>query len=128
MRPFEEALTSELTVLLRASFPARAIRLTVREMLITRFERGPLGAREVGEAVEAAVRAACRLARELDAGDELVEMVCRATLEAVRGHGGQSARWLPDATRTAVSLLEELAREHAGEPTWGWLAGRLSRW
>jgi hypothetical protein len=128
MRPFEEALTSELTVLLRASVPARAIRLTVREMLITRFERGPLGAREVGDAVEAAVRAACRLARELDAGDELVEMVCRAALEAVRGHGGQSARWLPDATRTAASLLEELAREHAEEPTWGWLAGRLSRW
>ncbi len=95
---------------------------------MTRFERGPLGAREVQDAVEAAVRAACRLARERDAGDELVELVCRAALEAVRGHGGESARWLPDATRAVATLLEELARERVREPTWGWLAGRLSRW
>jgi hypothetical protein len=128
MRPFEDALTSELSVLLRARVPARAVRVTVREMLITRFERGPLGAREVGDAVEAAVRAAGRLARERDAGDELVELVCRAALEAVRGHGGQSARWLPDATSAAAAVLDELAREHAAEPTWGWLAGRLLRW
>ena len=124
MRPFEEALTSELTVLLRASVPARAIRLTVREMLITRFERGPLGAREVGDAVEAAVRAACRLARELDAGDELVEMVCRATLEAVRGQGGESARWLEQAAHAAVAVLEEQSAE---DPSWRWLAWRLTR-
>jgi hypothetical protein len=128
MRPFEEALTAELAGLLRARVPARAVRITVRERLVTRFERGPLGAREVQDAVEAAVRAACRLARELDVGDEVVEMICRAALEAVRGHGGQSARWLPDATSAAAAVLDEVARERAQEPAWGWLAGRLARW
>jgi hypothetical protein len=128
MRPFEEALTAELAGLLRASVPARAVRITVRERLVTRFERGPLGAREVQDAVEAAVRAACRLAQELDAGDEVVEVVCWAALEAVRGHGGESARWLPDATRAVAALLEELAPERVREPAWGWLAARLSRW
>ena len=33
MRPFEEALTAELAGLLRASVPARAVRITVRERL-----------------------------------------------------------------------------------------------
>jgi hypothetical protein len=128
MRPFEEALTAELAGLLRASVSARAVRITVRDRLVTRFERGPLGAREVQDAVEAAVRAACRLAQELDAGDEVVEVVCWAALEAVRGHGGESARWLPDATRAVAALLEELAPERVREPAWGWLAARLSRW
>jgi len=95
-------------------------------MLIMRFERGPLGAREVGDAVEGAVRAACRLVRELDAPNELVETVCRATLEAVRGHGGETARWLTEAMRAVDAVLDELSRERA-EPTWGWLARRLDR-
>lgn len=128
MRPFEEAVASELAELLRAGVPARAVRLTVRELLVGRIARGPLGAREVSGAVEAAVRAACRLARELDAPEELVETVCRAALEAVRGHGGESARWLAEATSAASAVLDELAREGAEEPAWRWLALRLERW
>jgi hypothetical protein len=143
VKPFEEAVASELAWLLRAGVPGRAVHLTVRELVITRFERGQLGAREVSDAVEAAVRAACRLARELDAPDELVETVCRAALEAVRGHGGESARWLADATSTAYAVLDELARtrgvrrsafdardepEVEDEPAWPWLARRLPRW
>ncbi len=128
MRPFEEAVASELAGLLRAGVPVRAVRLTVRELLVGRIERAPLGAREVSDAVEAAVRAACHLARELDAPDELVETVCRAALDAVRGHGGKSARWLAEATSAAYAVLDELAHAHAEEPTWRWLAQRLERW
>jgi hypothetical protein len=125
---FEELMASELAGLLRAGVPARAVRLTVRELVVARIERGPLGAREVSDAVEAMVRAACRLVRELDAPPEVVETVCRAALEAVRGHGGESARWLPEVTSTASALLDELGRERAEEPGWPWIARRLSRW
>jgi len=128
MTSFEQVVASELTALLRAGVPVRAVRLTVRELLVTRIERGPLDAQQVSGAVEAAVRAACQLARELDTPDELVEAVCRASLDAVRGHGGESARWLAEATSTAYVVLDELAREHAEEPTWRWLAQRVERW
>jgi hypothetical protein len=104
------------------------VRLTVRELVMERMERGPLGAREVSDAVEATVRAACRLARELDAPDELVETVCRAALEAVRGHGGLSARWLDEATGSVHAVLDELVRERGEEPRWRWMAYRLPRW
>jgi hypothetical protein len=125
---FEEAMAAELTGLLRAGVPVRGVRLTVRERVFTRLERGPLGAHEVGAAVEAAVRAACRLARELDAPPEVVESICRGALEAVRGHGGESARWLGDATSAVFEALDELARERAEEPAWRWLTQRLDRW
>jgi len=128
MRPFEEAVASELAGLLRARVPVRGIHITVREMLVTRMERGQLGAREVSDAVEAAVRAAGRLVRELDAPDELAEIVCRSALEAVRGHGGESALWLTEATSAAYAVLDELARERPSEATWRWLAQRLPRW
>jgi len=128
VRPFEDAMVAELAGLLRAGVPDRGIHLTVRELISVRIERGPLGAREVSDAVEAMVRAACRLVRELDAPDELVEIVCRATLEAVRGHGGESARWFPEATGAAYAVLDELARERGGDTTWRWVARRLSRW
>ena len=128
MRPFEDFVASELARLLRASVPPRAIRLTVRELVVARIERGPLGAREVSDTVESAVRAACRLAQGLDAPAELVETVCRAAVEAVRGHGGESARWLADASSAASAVLDELARERAEEPSWRWLARRLPRW
>ena len=103
MRPFEEAVASELAGLLRAGVPTRGVHITVREMVVMRIERGPLGAREVSDAVEAAVRAACRVVRELDAPDELAEIVCRSALEAVRGHGGETARWLTEATSAAYA-------------------------
>jgi hypothetical protein len=127
MRLFEDVVLSELAGLLRLGVPAHGVRLTVRELVIARIERGPLGAREVGDAVEDMVRAACRMARELDASDELVETVCRATLEAVRGHGGESARWFPEAASAAHTVLDEVARERA-EETWSWMARRLERW
>ena len=128
MSLFEETMAAELAGLLRAGVPAHGVRLTVRELIVTRIERGPLGAREVGDAVEAAMRAACRLVRELDAPPEVVETVCRAALEAVRGHGGESARWLAEATSAASAVLEEQARERSDEEAWPWLVGRMPRW
>ena len=127
MRPFEEAVASELAGLLRAGVPTRGVHITVREMVVMRIERGPLGAREVSDAVEAAVRAACRLVRELDAPDELAEIVCRSALEAVRGHGGETARWLTEATSAAYAVLDQLALERPEDPTWRWLARRVQR-
>ena len=127
MRLFEDAVAAELAGLLRLGVPARGVHLTVRELVVARIERGPLGAHEIEDAMEDMVRAACRLVRELDAPDELVETVCRAALEAVRGHGGESARWFPDATSAAYAVLVELARERA-EETWRWMARRLERW
>jgi hypothetical protein len=121
-------MTAELTGLLRADVPVHGVRLTVRELVVTRIERGPLGAHEVSEAIEGTVRAACRLVRELDAPPEVVETVCRGALEAVRGHGGESARWLSDAASAAWAVLDEQARERADEQAWRWLAGRVPRW
>jgi hypothetical protein len=77
--------------------------------------------------VEAAVRAACRIAVELNGPDELVESVCLAALEAVRGHGGESARWLTDATSAAHAVLDELTRERPDARTWYWVARHLPR-
>ena len=126
--PFEDVVVAELLGLLRAGAPARAVRLTVRELVVTRIERGPLGGREVSDAVEAVMRAACHLVRTLGAPEELVETVCRGAIEGVRGHGGESARWLPDATSAAYVVLDELARERAAEPEWRWLAQQIPRW
>ena len=128
MTPFEQVVAAELVALLRAGVPVRAVRLTVRELLVTRIERGPVGAREVGDAVEAAVRAVCGLARTRDASVDGVEIVCMAALEAVRGHGGETARWLGAATSTIAEALDALAREHAEEPGWRWLVRRVPRW
>lgn len=64
----------------------------------------------------------------LDPSDELAEIVCRSVLEAVRGHGGESARWLAEATSTAHAVLDELVLERPDEAIWRWLAGRLARW
>ena len=127
MRPFDEAVAAELAGLLRAGVPPRGISITVREMLVTRLERGQLGPREVSEAVEAAVRGAYRLVHELGASDELAEIVCRSALEAVRGHGGESARWLAEATSAASAVLDDQARARADEPSWRWLARRMPR-
>jgi hypothetical protein len=128
VRPFEAIVASELRGLLRAGVTPRAVRITVREIVVDRIARGPLDAREVNDTVEAMVRAACTLVREMGAAPELVDVVCGASIEAVRGHGGRSARWLAEATRTALAVLEEHAVERAGEPAWRWLAGRASRW
>ena len=127
MRPFEELVAAELLGLARAGVPARGVRLTIRELVVTRFERGPLGAREVSDTVEATVRAACRLVRELNAPEEMVEVVCRAALDAVRGHGGHSTQWLTEAESAAYAVLDELARERADDPTWRWLVRQLRR-
>ena len=126
MTAFEQAMIAELTGLLRAGVPVRAVHLTVRELVVTRIERGPLGAREVSDTVESAVRAACHVMLDLGGPDELVESVCRAALDAVRGHGGESSRWLTDATRSAHDVLDEMMRERPGE-RWPWVVRQL-RW
>jgi len=47
MTGFEEQLASELVWILRTGVPAHGIRLTVREIVVGRIGRGPLGAREI---------------------------------------------------------------------------------
>jgi hypothetical protein len=119
---FADALRWELSWLVRAEVPARAVRLTVRDRLVARLERGPLGAREVSESVQTTVRVAWRVVEELDAPEELVETVCRAALEAVRGQGGDSARWITEAVGAAGAVLDEQARRHPDDTTGAWLA------
>jgi hypothetical protein len=121
-------MTATLAGLVRAGVPGRAVRLTVRELVLERIGRGPLGAREVTDTVEATVRAACRLVHEVEAPDELVEIVGRAAVEAIRGHGGESARWLGEARSAATAVLVELAGERANEPAWRWAVPRTPGW
>ena len=128
MTRFEEVVAAELAWIVRAGVPAHGVRLTVRELVVGRLEREPLGAREVGDTVQAVMRAACRLAREREAPEELIETVCRAALESVRGHGGESARWLAEATSAASAVLDEMARERTDDPRWRWLGGRIPPW
>jgi hypothetical protein len=128
MRPFEEVVTAELGWLLRARVPPHGVRLSVREIFVARLERGPLGSHEVEDAVEGAVRAACRLVREMGAPDEVIEAVCRSALDAVRGHGGESARWLVEARGAAYAVLVELAQEQPPEPSLHRIARNLAAW
>jgi hypothetical protein len=122
MSAFEDELHWELSWLVRAEVPARAVRLTVRDLLVARMERGRLGARQVSENVQTTVRVAWRLVEELHAPEDLVETVCRAALEAVRGHGGDSARWITQAMGAASVVLDELTRRHGDDPAGVWLA------
>jgi hypothetical protein len=114
VNPFEETLREEMSWLLRAGMPVRAIRVTVRDRLVVHLARGPLGAREVTDAMEATVRAACRVVREADAPEDLVDIVCLAALDVVRGHGGETARWLTAAAATADAVLDELTGGQVG--------------
>ncbi len=123
----EGTIDDELELLFRAGVPRRAVRLTVREFVVTRIETGPLGPREVTEAIEGTLRAACRLVRELGAPEDLVETVCQAALEAVRGHGGQSSRWMPQASSAAADVLSQMAQDWPDELNWPWLASRVRR-
>ncbi len=125
MSAFEQVVALELESLLRAAVPPRAIRLTVRELMVSRIERGPLGAREIGETMQATLLAACRLFRAGRASEDVVETVLDAALEAIRGHGGESARWVPEARHAAVTVFHQLAQEYSDEPMWRWFAGRL---
>ncbi len=125
MNQFEDAMHSELGLLLRAQVPSRGIRITVREMLVSRIERGPLGARAVSDSVAQALRAACRLMRELHAPEDVVDTVCAAAFDAIRGHGGHSARWMPAASDAAVAVLSSAAADTPDDADWQWLLGRV---
>lgn len=125
MSPFEEVVAVELAWLLRAHVPPHGVRLSVREMFVARLGRGPLDAREVEDTVEGAVRAACRLVREMGAPNEVIEMVCRSALDAVRGHGGESARWLVEARGAAYAVL---VQEQPREPGLHRIARQLAGW
>ena len=78
--------------------------------------------------MEATVRAACRVMREADAPPDLVDMVCLAALDVVRGHGGETARWLTAAGATADTVLDGLAGGRVGQPPWRWTGPRSRRW
>ena len=128
MSPFEALVATELRELLRAGVTPRAVRLTVYELVVDRIVRGPLSVREIHDTVEAMVRAACALVREVGASEEFVEIVCGASIAAVRGHGGESARWVTEAASAASAVLEEQAAGPASEGAWRWLAGQVPRW
>ena len=127
MRPFEDAVASELVWLSRARVPARAVHVSVRELLVARLDRGPLGAREVSDAVEAAVRAACRLVREMTRPTRWSKRCAsrrstRCAATAARAPAGSRRR-----RAAAHAVLDELAQERAEEPSWRWIARRLGR-
>jgi hypothetical protein len=117
--PFEDAVRWELSWLLRAGVQPRALRITVRELVVAQIGRGPLGAHEVEDAVAAVARAACRLVRELDAPEDVVEIVCRAALEAVRGHGGRTAQWLDEAAIAMDQALGQFDLDRRGRSAHG---------
>ena len=121
-------MVERLAELVRAGVPIRGVRLTVRELFVARIERGPLGPREVSEAVESMVRAAYRLDQLVRRVQVPHEAAGRATLEAVRGHGGETARWFPEATSAAYVVLDELATGSGGNARWRWIARHLSQW
>jgi hypothetical protein len=104
--PFEDAVRWELSWLLRAGVQPRALRITVRELVVAQIGRGPLGAHEVEDAVAAVARAACRL-------------VCRAALEAVRGHGGRTAQWLDEAAIAMDQALGQFDLDRRGRSAHG---------
>jgi hypothetical protein len=135
-------MAAELSFLIRARAPARAIRLTIRERVVAqiddeRIDERPFGEQRVLDAVERILRAAVhvqqqlagqRLAgselaghalagRELVSAGDLVETAYLASLDAVRGHGGETSRWIDRATRHAHDVLNELAA-HGVEPLW----------
>jgi len=119
MNVFEDDVRWELSWLVRAQVPSRTVHVTVRELVVARIGRGTLGAHEVEDAVAAAARAACRLVRELDAPDEVVETVCRAALDAVRGHGGRTAQWLGEAMEAMDHVLGEFDLDRRGRSPHG---------
>jgi hypothetical protein len=51
---------------------------------------------------------------ELDAPPEIVDLVCRAALDAVRGHGGWSAQWLDAATAAVATVVDDFTAEERG--------------
>jgi hypothetical protein len=121
-------MVAALAGLVRAGVPGRAVRLTVRELVLERITRQPPGVREVTDTVEASMRAACRLVHELNAPGELVEIVGRAAVEAVRGHGGETARWVADAVSAASAVLDDVASARRDDPAWRWLSRRPPGW
>lgn len=128
MRPLEEALVAELRMLLHAGVTPQAVRWTVREVVVARLIAEPSAMHDVRTTAGAVARVACRLVRETGTSADIVEAVCRATLETIRGQGGSSARWLDDAGRAVLEALDELARERPDEAEWRWLMSRIERW
>ena len=117
MRPFEELMAGSWRGSCVPGVPVRGVHLTVRELVVVRLGARaagrPRGERGGGGGGARGVPAGA----ELDAPEEMVETVCRAALEAVRGHGGESARWLPEATSAAHAVLDR-ARARATARSW----------
>lgn len=117
MTTADPGIAAELALLVRAGVPAHAVRLAIRERLIVRLGAGPLGPHNAGDAVERALRAACQVQQEIGGSTELVATVYLASLEAVRGHGGETAQWLAESTRRAHAVLNEMAARGV-QPVW----------
>ena len=75
---------------------------------------------------EHALRAACQVQQEITGSTELVETVYVAAIEAVRGHGGQTAQWIAESTRRAHAVLNEMAGRGV-QPVWAQRVRQVDR-
>jgi len=114
MRPFEDDVRWEVSWLLRAGVPARGVRIAVRELVVTQHRPRAAGSPRDRGGRGGGGAAACRLVRELDAPPEVVELVCGAALDGVRGHGGWSAQWLEAATAAVATVVDDFTAEERG--------------
>ena len=113
-----------------AVFGVPGVRGVVPDVIDLEKERARLGRelKKVAKELETLEKKLSNASFVDRAPPEVVETVCRAALEAVRGHGGESARWLADAADSVSAALDEQARERVDEPPWRWLVARVPRW
>ena len=78
------------------------------------LERGPLGAREVSESVEATVRAACRLVGSSTRPRSWSRPCAARPSRRCADTAARARRWLTEAMSAADAVLDELARGARG--------------
>lgn len=118
MNDLEKRLVAEMAWLLEAGAGLRTVRVTVYEEMVTYLVLEPTGSRRVHGAVEASLRAAYRMLHEYGAPDDLLDTVLESALDAVRGHGGETSRWIREAVQNAYLLLEQFETERGIDSGW----------